>query len=330
VLYSGDGGGPPSEPTALPSDPERLQAALDALAARDRVLADRNRRLAALEDAAARFTALAGRLQAAEEELAALRRARSAQVADRDARIALLETRLGDTSPPTRPETPFVEAEAATESESIAGTSEAPDLMTLLACADRDLELERERNFRLTARGRDGDEAENARLREALDECRERTTTLEHRLITLEQDGGAGAGGAYARWEQWFRERAVARHDSDLQRAEETVRVQHSALEEKERLIATLLDRLRGLGEVSEGPDDLKQIIGIGPVIEGLLHRLGITTFEQLASLSAEEVDRIGDLLGAFRERIQRDGWTEQAAQLASRRVRLGPGISLR
>ena len=83
------------------------------------------------------------------------------------------------------------------------------------------------------------------------------------------------------------------------------------------------------MGEIREGPDDLKQIIGIGPVIEDLLHGLGITTFEQLAALSEEEVDRIGDLLGAFRERIRRDGWTEQAAELARRRVRLGPGLSL-
>ena len=64
-------------------------------------------------------------------------------------------------------------------------------------------------------------------------------------------------------------------------------------------------------------------------MIEDLLHGLGITTFEQVASLSAEDVDRIGDLLGAFPERIRRDGWAEQAAELARRRVRLGPGLSL-
>jgi predicted flap endonuclease-1-like 5' DNA nuclease len=328
VLYSGDG------PASVPAEPRpeaaRLQAALEALAVRDQVLADRNRRLAALGDAAARLTVLAGRLETTEQELAGLRRARLAEAADREARIADLERRLLEASPPAILAPPFVEAETATEPKPTAGTPEAADVVGRLARLARDLELERQRNLRLTARGREGDAAENAGLQRALDDCRQRSALLDHRLAEIEENGGVGPGGAYARWEQWFRNRAAERHDSDLQRAEETVLLQHSVLEEKERLIATLLEHLRGLGEVRAGPDDLKQIVGIGPVIEDLLHGLGITTFEQLASLSAGEVDRIGDLLGAFRERVRRDGWVEQAAELAGRRVRLGPDLSLR
>ena len=94
-------------------------------------------------------------------------------------------------------------------------------------------------------------------------------------------------------------------------------------------LIALLLDRLRECGQVDDGPDDLKAVIGIGPVIAEMLHAQGITTFEQLAALSEEDIDRLGDLLGSFRERIRRDGWVEQAAALAARRVRLGPGAIL-
>ena len=119
------------------------------------------------------------------------------------------------------------------------------------------------------------------------------------------------------------------RSDGDLARAEETIRRQHAVLEEKERLIAVLLERLRAAGEVREGPDDLKEIIGIGPVIEGLLHGQGITTFEQLAALSDEDVDRVGALLGAFHERIRRDRWIEQAAELARRPGPPRPGLSL-
>jgi predicted flap endonuclease-1-like 5' DNA nuclease len=119
------------------------------------------------------------------------------------------------------------------------------------------------------------------------------------------------------------------RSEADLERAEAAVKRQHAVLEEKERLIALLIDRLRSAGQVQEGPDDLKEVVGIGPVIEGLLHSLGITTFEQLAGLSAEDEHRIGEHLGVFRERIRRDGWAEQAAELARRRTALAPGLSL-
>ena len=65
------------------------------------------------------------------------------------------------------------------------------------------------------------------------------------------------------------------------------------------------------------GPDDLQHIRGIGPVIEQLLHEAGITTFRQIALLSAEQEHRVGDLLGVFRGRIGRDRWRQQAAELA-------------
>jgi predicted flap endonuclease-1-like 5' DNA nuclease len=329
VLHSSDGDAPASVPAQPRPEAARLQAALEALAARDQVLADRNRRLAALEDAAARLTVLAGRLETTEQELAALRRACLAQAADREARIADLERRLFGGSSPARLAPLFVETEVAEEPAPTAGPPEAADVVGHLARLERDLELERQRNLRLTARGREANAAESAGLQQALDDCRQRSALLARRLAVIEQNGGAGPGDAYARWEQWFRKRAAERHDSDLQRAEETVRLQHSVLKEKEQLIATLLGRLRAVGEAHDGPDDLKQIVGIGPVIEELLHGLGITTFEQLASLSAEEADRIGDLLGAFRERIRRDGWAEQAAELARRRVRIGSDVSL-
>ncbi len=319
-------------PAAAPprSDAERLQAALEALTARDQVLADRNRRLAALEDTTARAAALAARLEAAEEELAALRRARLAEAAEREARIAELERRLGAASPPPSPDATGSE-EGPPEGPASPAPGPAPaDSAGIIARLEGDLGLERQRNLRLSRRGRDGAAAEAARLQEALDECRRHAATLERELAEIRRDDASGPGGAYARWEDWFRRKAAERADSALQRAEDAVRLQHAVLEEKERLIAALIDRLQAVGEVRAGPDDLKEIIGIGPVIEDLLHGLGITTFEQLASLSAEEEDRIGGLLGAFRERIRRDGWAEQAAELARRRVRLAPGLSLR
>ena len=293
---------------------ERLQAALEALAARDQVLADRTRRLAALEDAAARLAAAAARLEAAETELAALRHARRAESAQYEARLADLERRLliDVTGYPTG-----------------SREGEEPDPGPVaLEKVQADLDAERLRNFRLAGRSLAPAPAETARLEQELAEAQQRAARLERESAELRasRDGE----GAYARWEAWFRQRLSDRVDADRARDRETIRRQRVVLEEKEALIATLVGRLRAAGEVHEGPDDLKEIVGIGPVIEQLLHDLGITTFEQLAALSSEDTARIADRLGAFHERIERDRWQEQAGDLAARRLRLGPTTTLR
>lgn len=81
--------------------------------------------------------------------------------------------------------------------------------------------------------------------------------------------------------------------------------------------LETSLTRLRAPEPVAH--DDLKRIKGIGPVIEGLLHRVGITTFRRLATLPPEEVRALGDLLGPFPGRMERERWQAQAAELAGR-----------
>ncbi|MCF6327806.1 MAG: 30S ribosomal protein S2 [Devosiaceae bacterium] len=63
-------------------------------------------------------------------------------------------------------------------------------------------------------------------------------------------------------------------------------------------------------------PDDLKEISGVGPVIEKKLHALGITKYSQVADFSKEDIEKV-DLELNFKGRIDRDNWLEQAAQLA-------------
>lgn len=64
-------------------------------------------------------------------------------------------------------------------------------------------------------------------------------------------------------------------------------------------------------------PDDLKKISGVGPVLETKLHDLGITKFEQVANFTAEDITRVDDRL-AFKGRIERDGWLDQAKTFAA------------
>ncbi|WP_448586861.1 hypothetical protein [Thermaurantiacus sp.] len=65
-------------------------------------------------------------------------------------------------------------------------------------------------------------------------------------------------------------------------------------------------------------PDDLKQIKGIGPKLETLLNGLGITRFDQIAALSADELAALDSHLGAFQGRPMRDRWQDQARLLAA------------
>ena len=77
--------------------------------------------------------------------------------------------------------------------------------------------------------------------------------------------------------------------------------------------------------------DDLKEIKGVGPKLEALLHRLGFFHFDQIAAWTAAELAWIDTNLEGFKGRASRDGWIEQAKVLAaggetehSRRVRKG------
>lgn len=64
------------------------------------------------------------------------------------------------------------------------------------------------------------------------------------------------------------------------------------------------------------GADDLKQLKGVGPKLEGVLNGLGFWHFDQIAKWGADEIAWVDDQL-SFKGRIERDGWVEQAKILA-------------
>ena len=63
-------------------------------------------------------------------------------------------------------------------------------------------------------------------------------------------------------------------------------------------------------------PDDLKLIVGVGPVIERMLYQLGIATYRQIARWSERDIDAFDARLPEFPGRIRRDGWVTQARAL--------------
>jgi predicted flap endonuclease-1-like 5' DNA nuclease len=66
------------------------------------------------------------------------------------------------------------------------------------------------------------------------------------------------------------------------------------------------------------GPgDELERLKGVGPKLAAMLRAHGISRFDQVAGLTASELDRLDQDLGAFRGRLVRDRVVEQAEYLA-------------
>ena len=62
--------------------------------------------------------------------------------------------------------------------------------------------------------------------------------------------------------------------------------------------------------------DDLKELSGVGPALEKKLHDAGITSFAQIAAWTEADVADMDEKL-SFKGRIEREGWIEQAKELA-------------
>lgn len=59
--------------------------------------------------------------------------------------------------------------------------------------------------------------------------------------------------------------------------------------------------------------DDLTRIKGIGRFIANKLNSIGITTFEQIANFTKEDIQRVTEATDSFPGRIERDDWIQQA-----------------
>ena len=66
------------------------------------------------------------------------------------------------------------------------------------------------------------------------------------------------------------------------------------------------------------GPaDDLQRLKGVGPKFVARLNELGITRFDQLAGLNANEAAHLDERMGPFQGRLAKDRVIEQADLLA-------------
>ena len=61
--------------------------------------------------------------------------------------------------------------------------------------------------------------------------------------------------------------------------------------------------------------DDLREIKGVGKVLQKTLNSLGIYQFRQIAAFTDEDIAWVDDRL-KFKGRIERDNWVKQATKL--------------
>lgn len=65
-----------------------------------------------------------------------------------------------------------------------------------------------------------------------------------------------------------------------------------------------------------DAPDDLRLIVGVGPVLARMLQQMGITTYRQIARWTERDIDDFEARLPEFPGRIRRDAWVTQARAL--------------
>jgi predicted flap endonuclease-1-like 5' DNA nuclease len=77
------------------------------------------------------------------------------------------------------------------------------------------------------------------------------------------------------------------------------------------------VDAHGALSGAAGSADELQLLKGVGPKFVARLHELGVTRFDQLASMSERELGLLDERMGPFRGRVVKDRVREQADYLA-------------
>ena len=136
---------------------------------------------------------------------------------------------------------------------------------------------------------------DSAALRAELERCRRKCAELEGGQAPDSADKGAGPQAVMLSVES-----AEDQPDDNV--------------DDKNRETA---DRPTFLDEPDGEPDDLKQISGVGKVLEKTLNDLGIFHFRQIAEFDRDTIDWVDNYL-SFSGRIEREDWVGQAQKLAA------------
>ncbi len=118
--------------------------------------------------------------------------------------------------------------------------------------------------------------------------------------------------------ERTLNKEQVSKHELEVNLEE----VRHQS-ERKEHIQSDFIsERILAATQIEKQDiDDLKEIKGIGPVIEKKLNMLGIVSFKQVSAFTDEAIDQIARAVKFFPDRIKRDHWVQQAKELATKKM---------
>jgi predicted flap endonuclease-1-like 5' DNA nuclease len=167
----------------------------------------------------------------------------------------------------------------------------------------------------------DTEAGERALLEQRLRQTLDRLAQLEvsHRALETGRDG---ADARVRSLEDALRDGDAERDEieSRLQGVEARLRAEQEAHQRAQMRVLELTRQPKVEKVRRERRDDLKEIVGVGPVLERLLHRHGVHTFRQVALWTRQDIRRVDASLNEFHGRIRRDHWVRQARTLHRRR----------
>lgn len=157
-----------------------------------------------------------------------------------------------------------------------------------------------------------------------LDRARETIDAQAAELEAIKQAGPADRNPDHEKYREVIREqeKTIAELNAKLRKQTQVARSSQRPARYKEKPAsgdlfgeppAFLLDKPNG------EKDNLKEIHGIGPVLEQTLNRLGIFHFDQIANLTAPDIAWLAANINSFPDRILRDRWVDQAHRLSGR-----------
>jgi predicted flap endonuclease-1-like 5' DNA nuclease len=98
----------------------------------------------------------------------------------------------------------------------------------------------------------------------------------------------------------------------------------HGVASEVAAAIEDVVDQFVGIDAHPSGQsedaagDPLTRLKGLGPKAASRLAEIGVTRFDQIAAWDEADIDAIDAQMGAFKGRIRRDRWVDQARLLAA------------
>ncbi|HEV8514853.1 MAG TPA: hypothetical protein VGQ59_16325 [Cyclobacteriaceae bacterium] len=175
------------------------------------------------------------------------------------------------------------------------------------------VEIWREKHFKASQQKSSDLASENEKLQRhkselesSLRESRNETREVQTRFQEIEKEMGTLR----------YRNRQLEFQTKELEESNTKLKVEIGNLSERKEK-KSISDHPFVRPVEPDEKNDLTKIKGVGPFIEKRLNMIGIYTFQQLAELSPEMIDRVGAAIEFFPHRIIRDDWVGQAKVFA-------------